>query len=88
MTITTNQRLVAKCNELADFLVEKNDKYGDAYSAGVRVFSDLSPQQRIRARIDEKLNRLAAGSTDEDTAWDLAGLMIHLLVQRDISEGK
>ena len=85
---TTNQRIVAKCNDLADFLVDKNDKYGDAYSAGVRVFSQLSPQDRIRARIDEKLNRLAGGSTDEDTVWDLAGLLVHLLVQRDISEGK
>ena len=86
---TTNQRIVAKCNDIADFLCEKNDQYGDAYSAGVKVFSQLTPAERIRARIDEKLNRMASGvNNTEDTEKDLVGLLIHLLIQRDIAEGK
>lgn len=87
--ITTEQRIVAKCNEISDFLIDKNAQYGDAYSCGVKVFSQISSQERIRARIDEKLNRTASGvNNTEDTEKDLVGLLIHLLIQRDISEGK
>lgn len=87
--ITTDQRIIAKCGEIADFLIEKNAQYGDAYSCGVRVFSQLTPSERIRARIDEKLNRMASGvNNTEDTEWDLVGLLIHLLIQRDIANGK
>ena len=87
--ITTEERIAAKCRDITDFLIEKNSQYGDAYSCGVKVFSQISAQERIRARIDEKLNRMAVGvNNTEDTEWDLVGLLIHLLIQRDIANGK
>lgn len=86
--ITTEQRIVAKCNELMDLLIEKNGEYGDSYSAGVRIMSQASPLERIRCRLDEKLNRLANGKQNKNDIMDLAGLFVMFEVQRDIADGK
>ena len=67
------------CNDLADFLVEKNRAYGNSAADPVDIFSrGLTPLQKIDVRIDDKLSRLQRGSEfqGDDTIKDLCGYLI------------
>ena len=66
------------CNEVSDFLVEKNKAYGDSAANPVRIFSRANPIEQIDVRIDDKLSRIARGSeyVGDDTELDLIGYLI------------
>jgi hypothetical protein len=64
-------------SDYRSFILEKDRKYGSRYLHPLAVFSDISPIDRLNARLDEKLGRLIAGNKDEDTFDDLLGLLIH-----------
>lgn len=69
------------CSELARFLCEKNDAYGNSIFDPVRIFSKLPTSEQINVRIDDKLSRLARGvAAGEDTVRDLAGYLILKMV--------
>lgn len=74
------------CDELRDFLVEKNEQYGDSAINPVRIFSNASADEQLLVRIDDKLSRLARGDdrleTDEDVINDLLGYLILYKVLR------
>lgn len=77
----TQQRIAAVCDELAEFLIEKNRRYGDSATNPVRVFSSASPREQLLVRIDDKLSRLARGDqVDEDVVLDLLGYLVLLRV--------
>ena len=62
MSITANppstQVLIREvCNEIAEFLLEKNRAYGDSASDPVRIFSKVDALEQINVRIDDKLSR-------------------------------
>lgn len=69
---------------LRDMLLKKNRKYGDAALSPMRVFSDLSPIEMIKVRMDDKLSRIQNGAADEDEdpIFDLAGYLILMLIAR------
>lgn len=78
----------AKCNQLAEFLIEKNRAYGNSAANPSRIFAkDVSPLAQIDIRIDDKLNRLMKGSEypGDDTIWDLAGYMVLRMIVKDQS---
>jgi len=78
----TEQAIVDECVGLARFLIGKNRKYGNSALDPVRIFSKADAAEQIRVRIDDKLNRLAQGQTDdEDTVLDLVGYLILLRVR-------
>ena len=77
---TFEKNLDVVLGELKQFLMDKNDKYGDSYSNPLNVLVDLSQEQRILSRIEEKIARIVAGSKDEDTLKDIVGLWIHLQI--------
>jgi hypothetical protein len=70
--------IIAECNSIRDFLLEKNRKYGDSALKPKRVFSKASPREQIAVRLDDKLSRLMSGQVDdtEDTKLDLIGYLI------------
>ena len=73
------EELVRKyCYELAELLVEKNRKYGDAARNPRRIFSKADPLEQLKVRMDDKLSRIANQQTDEDedVYKDLAGYLI------------
>lgn len=74
------------CDEMRDFLVEKNEQYGDSAINPVRIFSTASPEEQLHVRIDDKLSRLARGDdrleADDDVVDDLIGYLILLKVSR------
>jgi hypothetical protein len=74
------------CDEIRDFLIEKNEQYGDSAINPVRIFSRANPDEQLLIRIDDKLSRLARGDdrleSDEDVLDDLIGYLILYKVTR------
>lgn len=67
------------CNEIADFLVEKNRAYGNSVSEPILIFAKrVDTLAQIDVRIDDKLNRIKKGSEypGDDTVKDLVGYLI------------
>ena len=66
-----------------DLLKEKNAAYGNTALSPLGIFSKLGAAEAIKARIDDKLARIAnKGLNDdtEDTARDLIGYLLLLLM--------
>lgn len=76
--IETKQIIAEVCDEIKEFLIDKNRKYGDSAVKPVRIFSKSDNLEQIRVRIDDKLNRLINQQTDEDedVINDLIGYLI------------
>lgn len=76
--ITTQDEIRAVCEGIADFLCEKNRKYGDSALNPKRIFSRCDAIEQLNVRIDDKLSRLASGQMDdgEDSELDLLGYLI------------
>jgi hypothetical protein len=66
------------CDQIKELLLEKNRKYGDSALNPVRVFSNASPLEQIRVRLDDKLSRLRnqQDDEDEDVLTDLIGYLV------------
>ena len=75
---TSTDRIRTKCSELAEFLVQKNKSYGDSALKPVGIFSRGRASDLIRARIDDKLNRIrnAPEAFGEDVVKDLLGYLV------------
>lgn len=67
-----------ECNEIASFLIEKNNAYGNSVADPIMVFSKLDSSERIKVRLDDKISRLARGNEygNEDTFLDIIGYLI------------
>tara|TARA_R100000808_G_C2044647_1_gene82736 strand:+ start:66 stop:437 length:372 start_codon:yes stop_codon:yes gene_type:complete len=84
--MNTKDKLRKKCDEVKKLLIEKNEAYGDSAIIPSNIFSKLSATEALKARIDDKLNRIQnKGIYDntEDTLMDLAGYLILLMVAKD-----
>jgi hypothetical protein len=68
----------AVCSEIRDFLIRKNDSYGNSAAEPVRIFSSVDAIEQINVRIDDKLRRIAKGHEYhmDDTELDLIGYLI------------
>ncbi len=80
----SQKRIKLVGEEIIDFLLEKNDQYGDSALEPNRIFSQADTAEQIKVRIDDKINRLVMGSDsiekDEDILKDLIGYLMLLLV--------
>ena len=84
--MNTKDKLKKKCDEVKKLLIDKNEAYGDSAIIPSNIFSKLSATEALKARIDDKLNRIQnKGICDntEDTLMDLAGYLILLMVAKD-----
>lgn len=82
------QKAIAEtCNNIRDFLLAKNQRYGNSALEPVRMFSRASSEEQIRVRIDDKLSRLKTldPSDTEDVELDLIGYLILLRVHRKLN---
>lgn len=78
-----------ECNELADFLVDKNRKYGNSAVDPVRIFSKANVLEQLKVRIDDKLSRLRSAQLDEDedVINDLIGYFILYRIAKSKESG-
>jgi hypothetical protein len=84
--MNTKDKLIKKCKQVADLLIQKNEAYGDSALIPANIFSHLSSVEAIKIRIDDKLKRIEnKGINDEteDTVMDLAGYLILLMIAKD-----
>jgi hypothetical protein len=70
------------CDDLAEFLIDKNRAYGSSFSEPINIFSQVSAREQLAVRIDDKLNRLHKGAeyAGDDTVLDLIGYLVLLRV--------
>ena len=84
-SLPESQKRIKETGEMIiDFLLEKNDQYGDSALKPNRIFSQADTAEQIKVRIDDKINRLVMGTDnlekDEDILKDLIGYLLLLLV--------
>lgn len=81
----SQQKIVAKCDEIKALLIEKNRKYGDSALNPVRIFSKATPSEQILVRMDDKISRIRnrQNDDDEDPIKDLIGYGILYLIKKD-----
>lgn len=73
--------------ELKSMLLAKNKAYGDSALNPVRIFSKATPHEQLMVRLDDKLSRLAKGSSaGEDVILDILGYLIiyRIMYNRDM----
>jgi len=70
------------CGKMANFLIRKNESYGNSAFEPVGIFSQGNAEENLKVRIDDKLNRLMQGNefAGDDTVKDLCGYLILLMV--------
>lgn len=79
-TETTNKQIEAEFDRLKEFVVQKNNDYGNSLHNPIGVFQK-NKLEGLLGRLDDKLGRIkTVGITDttEDTVDDLIGYLVHL----------
>lgn len=85
----TKDYIIAICEEIKTFLIEKNEAYGNSVPDPIRIFSKADALEQINVRIDDKLSRIMRGKEygQEDTELDLIGyLILKRAVKRNMIE--
>lgn len=76
------------CDDLRDFLLAKNDSYGNSAFEPINIFSQLDAKEGILIRIDDKLKRIRNGQgyPGDNDLKDLTGYLILLMVLLEETE--
>ena len=74
--------IIKVCNEISDFLIEKNKSYGNSALDPVRIFSKSDNVEQLMVRIDDKLSRFYRGKEfpGDNDIDDLIGYLVLLKV--------
>ena len=74
--------------QIKSMLITKNRKYGNAALDPVRVFAKSDSLEKIRMRIDDKLNRVKnrQNDEDEDVINDLIGYLVLYKIKQQESK--
>lgn len=78
-----HQEVYQVLSEITEMLIAKNQKYGNSAIEPLGIFSDLTPEEGLKVRIDDKLKRIKNGSLDkddEDVINDLIGYLVLLKI--------
>ena len=77
-------KITEACDDIKALLISKNKKYGDSALSPLNLFSKLNSAEAIKARIDDKLSRIAntggLNDAEEDTLDDLIGYLLLLKI--------
>lgn len=78
----TQNEIAAVCDDMKNFLIDKNNSYGNSALDPVRIFSKSNNVEQILVRIDDKLSRFARGSDypGDNDIDDLIGYLVLLKV--------
>lgn len=71
------------CDNFAEFLIEKNKRYGDSALKPVAIFSPVPAELQILNRLDDKLNRIKiSDELRKNDVADVFGYVALLMVQK------
>ena len=81
------KEILVQCLEIATLLLEKNISYGNSALSPVAVFSHMTTDEQINARIDDKLSRIknAQGYPGDNDLLDLVGYIVLKLIHQKSS---
>lgn len=81
----TEAAIKSKFDSIRDMVLEKNELYGNAALEPYPVFSDATPAERLRARIDEKISRYKTNKEgdQESPLVDLVGSLVLLILAEE-----
>ena len=66
---------------IAEFLTEKNKKYGDSALSPINIFSKLNPGDGLLIRADDKINRIInSDKLRKNDCIDLCGYLILIII--------
>lgn len=76
------------CDDLRDFLLEKNVSYGNSAFEPLGVFSKLDAIEGILLRIDDKLKRIKNGRSypGDNDLKDVTGYLILLMAKMEMDK--
>ena len=81
MSEETEKQIKTVCDNLADFLIVKNRRYGDSVLKPINVFSKNSPRGALMVRLDDKLSRIRNSSElRKNDVTDTLGYMVLLCI--------
>ena len=83
-----NDHIEIECDRIKEMLVKKNNDYNNSLHSEPPLFN-MDSATGIKARINDKLNRIkAVGLNDktEDTVDDLIGYFIHLQIANKLNK--
>ncbi len=82
----TQQKISDVCDNLKQFLIEKNRRYGNSALEPARIFSKADTKEQILVRCDDKINRIInSDKLRVNDLTDLMGYLVLLLVNMDIT---
>lgn len=67
-------------SEMKEFLLGKNQKYGNSALEPIRAFSSAGMIEQLLVRIDDKISRVLQGGRDPNNEKDLLGYLLMLRV--------
>jgi len=84
MVISTSDKIDDLFSNFAEFLKEKNRRYGDAAINPIKIFSKAEANNQICNRLDDKLGRIQ-NSTElkMNDVCDVFGYVALLMIQND-----
>jgi hypothetical protein len=84
-------KIMRACLEIMEMLIKKNVSYGDSALSPIRIFSKADPDEQLKVRLDDKLNRIKnsesfLGDNDID---DMIGYLVlyKIAIDKDRSKG-
>lgn len=77
--------------EIRTMLIQKNKSYGSSAIDPIRIFSKMDAVEQLKVRMDDKLSRLARGTSlsnesMDDTVRDLVGYLFIYLMQTRVQQ--
>jgi hypothetical protein len=84
----TQEAIAQVCDELKEFLINKNKAYGNSALSPLRILSKSDTEEQLNVRIDDKLSRLMRGTAydGDNDIDDLVGYLILKKVYRKLNQ--
>lgn len=86
MEVTTQDDIIKVYEGLKILQLEKNKRYGDSALHPIHVFSRGTADELLKARLDDKLSRVANGGYYKNDLADLIGYLVLLLINEEWTE--
>jgi hypothetical protein len=86
----SGMKILRKCLEIAEMLIDKNISYGDSALSPIRIFATSDSVEQLKVRIDDKLNRISnsQGYPGDNDIDDMIGYLILLKIAVEKNENK
>jgi hypothetical protein len=86
----SGSKILKKCMEVAEMLIDKNISYGDSALSPIKVFSTSDDIEGLNVRIDDKLTRIknSQGFPGDNDIKDMIGYLILLDIGLDNNRKK